>query len=197
MGSSPLSRGILDVFTFFIQLCGIIPALAGNTALRPPCQARHHGSSPLSRGIRVLQLPAQYVHGIIPALAGNTQPQGSLRTSLQDHPRSRGEYSLYQLLNFVKSGSSPLSRGIPGHQILRLTGARIIPALAGNTLDSQRWICLSEDHPRSRGEYRGFRTTSVSLQGSSPLSRGIQRALKTVAQSVGIIPALAGNTGWE
>ena len=50
------------------------------------------------------------------------------------------------------------------------------------------------DHPRSRGEYRCPMPTNSCAIGSSPLSRGIRRALERQAGPDGIIPALAGNT---
>ena len=50
-----------------------------------------------------------------------------------DHPRSRGEYIGVAIALFGVPGSSPLSRGILGHNLRRLANHRIIPALAGNT----------------------------------------------------------------
>ena len=51
---------------------------------------------------------------------------------------------------------------------------RIIPALAGNTINS---IIITKIEP-----------------GSSPLSRGILHRNQSINQHWGIIPALAGNT---
>ena len=93
-GLSPLSRGIPDTFTAWIETARIIPALAGNTwrcgdagtggrdhprsrgeyqaiTIAPPAWA---GSSPLSRGIRSSSSARLGGPGIIPALAGNTRP---------------------------------------------------------------------------------------------------------------------------
>ena len=94
LGSSPLSRGIRVALDGSVGGGGIIPALAGNTRVRPSCVSIHRdhprsrgeyahnivrgpsapGSSPLSRGILYrgsrTALPAR----IIPALAGNTDP---------------------------------------------------------------------------------------------------------------------------
>ena len=71
---------------------------------------------------------------------------------------------------------------------------RIIPALAGNTsiLGSSARGC--RDHPRSRGEYQHQPNSEAERSGSSPLSRGILRECCCCVQSLGIIPALAGNT---
>ena len=91
-------------------------------------------------------------------------------------------------------GSSPLSRGIPP----RIPGTRqskgIIPALAGNTPKAHTGWPSAPDHPRSRGEYSGLWSQWVTVDGSSPLSRGIPLAALAAADVVGIIPALAGNT---
>ena len=56
---------------------------------------------------------------------------------------------------------------------------------------------MSEDHPRSRGEYFDERGIRPIGYGSSPLSRGILRAGTITVDQSRIIPALAGNTGVE
>ena len=152
---------------------GIIPALAGNTALSwmPCAPTRDHprsrveykqlhatetgrdGSSPLSRGI-----PPQITHfgrieRIIPALAGNTRRRSPDRCRRRDHPRSRGEYVDRWNDRVKVYGSSPLSRGIPPGPLTCTATPRIIPALAGNTIRSQLKLMADWDHPRSRGEY--------------------------------------------
>ena len=71
------------------------------------------------------------------------------------------------------SGSSPLSRGILSPMLVRFSGGRIIPALAGNTRDRRGGTLMSPDHPRSRGEYASVLPACMNLYGSSPLSRGI------------------------
>ncbi len=111
---------------------------------------------------------------IIPALAGNTLWSKSDPGFGWDHPRSRGEYlDAYTSAELV-TGSSPLSRGIPGRPGRVGARLRIIPALAGNT---------SRLSPRTG---RGW--------GSSPLSRGIPVAALEPLTIIRIIPALAGNT---
>ena len=51
-----------------------------------------------------------------------------------------------------------------------------------------------KDHPRSRGEYGFPLPASLTLFGSSPLSRGILLVLRGWDEELRIIPALAGNT---
>mgnify|MGYP000855737008 CR=1 FL=1 len=91
-GSSPLSRGIRPRSPQPGQRIRIIPALAGNTAVKQASKRTRAGSSPLSRGIQPCPIRCVLNFGIIPALAGNTR---CVRTHLPppaDHPRSRGEY---------------------------------------------------------------------------------------------------------
>ena len=133
VGSSPLSRGILGKTPSRRGFCRIIPALAGNTAVKysgVPCGRDHprsrgeyssrpsqaspkSGSSPLSRGIRCRASPRPRAGRIIPALAGNTSGRAMRSRPVADHPRSRGEYIHAASEAPAGQGSSPLSRGIP------------------------------------------------------------------------------------
>ena len=62
--------------------------------------------------------------------------------------------------------------------MIRITGgARIIPALAGNTRVHDPHYGRRKDHPRSRGEYRPLCRLPAFGFGSSPLSRGIPSPL--------------------
>ena len=152
------------------------------------------GSSPLSRGIRDLLLLLQHLLRIIPALAGNTRCGSGSTRSRRDHPRSRGEYAGVEEFLVSGAGSSPLSRGIPAAVRQHRHCRGIIPALAGNTLPLVDDFSAFSDHPRSRGEYLGSVSNRAAGQGSSPLSRGIRIGDVSDASTVGIIPALAGNT---
>ena len=152
-GSSPLSRGIQPDPSIIRPGDRIIPALAGNTMITihggsieedhprsrgeythaKTTSASSWGSSPLSRGILVKSWSTRSRRRIIPALAGNTFWYRRETAFCRDHPRSRGEYSPAPDLTPGLNGSSPLSRGIRGPQVLQVLAVRIIPALAGNT----------------------------------------------------------------
>ena len=192
-GSSPLSRGIPPYGGHRRFPRRIIPALAGNTDItanrnnrvqdHPRSRGEYHagpgrqgpleGSSPLSRGIQGIWTRGGCGFGIIPALAGNTKSAPSRMSFQRDHPRSRGEYDPDVVPKTTIMGSSPLSRGIPRPVSRLWRSARIIPALAGNTIGVEALRDLEPDHPRSRGEYGTLSTSPGSRPGSSPLSRGI------------------------
>ena len=154
LGSSPLSRGIRVGEHGRPGFARIIPALAGNTAVRhasvwnpsdhprsrgeyrdyPAWMSDTLGSSPLSRGILSPSNNSGQTGRIIPALAGNTCSTCANPKEWWDHPRSRGEYQEVERTLTGYAGSSPLSRGIPA-VLERPSGA-------------------PRDHPRSRGEYQ-------------------------------------------
>ena len=213
-GSSPLSRGIQQAGHQRKQTGRIIPALAGNTSPlarrpvprpdHPRSRGEYHsvtrgerftpGSSPLSRGIPSGDPCLGYRTRIIPALAGNTAFPDLGAFSSEDHPRSRGEYAHIDDCLPTRDGSSPLSRGIRVWQDRVAKGVGIIPALAGNTYPKMTGVPSDWDHPRSRGEYRPHCRAMSAVDGSSPLSRGIQKAESARLVAARIIPALAGNT---
>ena len=71
---------------------------------------------------------------------------------------------------------------------------RLIPAHAGKT-----WICgqtasQAAAHPRSRGENGPLPAQGMTLEGSSPLTRGKLEHELSDAVAVGLIPAHAGKT---
>ena len=110
-GSSPLTRGKLEVRGGCPSRCRLIPAHAGKTTTLPrtPAGLRAHprsrgenlggigdetevaGSSPLTRGKRVLACEGCVPERLIPAHAGKTQTAAAVRSTRRAHPRSRGE----------------------------------------------------------------------------------------------------------
>ena len=152
------------------------------------------GSSPLTRGIRTANLALYSLARFIPAHAGNTPLPTLAEAGSRVHPRSRGEYNQKGNFPSCRQGSSPLTRGIHRHDDQRNLCSGFIPAHAGNTgrytVDHQH----SEVHPRSRGEYPLLSQQRQTLQGSSPLTRGIQALVATHTRPHRFIPAHAGNT---
>ena len=94
----------------------------------------------------------------------------------------------------LPSGSSPLTRGAleRGDKITQLVG--IIPAYAGSTSNTPRFLHRRRDHPRLRGEHHEVVLDHRLLEGSSPLTRGARIYDFLRNAQVGIIPAYAGST---
>ena len=152
------------------------------------------GSSPLTRGKRSGEKRAALLRRLIPAHAGKTPKAGSRAALSPAHPRSRGENARDLLSPKDGSGSSPLTRGKRARGDLDRPPVRLIPAHAGKTASQPRESCSLAAHPRSRGENGERRGASMSIGGSSPLTRG--KRIRTVAMRprARLIPAHAGKT---
>ncbi len=125
----------------------------GPTPLPSWWQATVYGSSPLARGTRIVESRQFIESRIIPARAGNTAPSCRSTGTRTDHPRSRGENRSVGRGSERRTGSSPLARGTHLDFAMWRSGARIIPARAGNTRCPLRPSWARSDHPRSRGEH--------------------------------------------
>ena len=119
-----------------------------------------------------------------------------MRRWRRDHPRSRGVYLNQSLYDNGNSGSSPLARGLPHGERVRIVADGIIPARAGFTLSHAHLVMAARDHPRSRGVYGMTKLTVGADSGSSPLARGLLGQDPFGATSGRIIPARAGFTSW-
>ena len=138
------------------------------------CFVLYPGSSPLARG-----LPFQF----------------SLSDRWAwDHPRSRGVYIVGLSVVGGVSGSSPLARGLRRRMRKRPSKIGIIPARAGFTPILRRNWWTARDHPRSRGVYHCEDDGMTSIEGSSPLARGLRVSSKPAWGYGRIIPARAGFT---
>ena len=172
-GSSPLARGLPMVNDRGNVKVRIIPARAGFTSyvrlLRlgtqdhprsrgvysrsPTPSSGQGGSSPLARGLPSTRTGWRGARRIIPARAGFTDSPARTAWAAQDHPRSRGVYTLKEARYDPAEGSSPLARGLPTAISGACAQPRIIPARAGFTLTRNWFDAGQEDHPRSRGVY--------------------------------------------
>ena len=213
-GSSPLARGLRLRIGFASLVFGIIPARAGFTFCCHGFFERHWdhprsrgvyakcselwdaaaGSSPLARGLRPSGPADTQTGRIIPARAGFTSTASSGSNESWDHPRSRGVYAGNSADSLVDWGSSPLARGLQ-YRLGPTSGELgIIPARAGFTHYPQSPLPSETDHPRSRGVYPGPVFQPASLEGSSPLARGLQLISDWQKPLSRIIPARAGFT---
>ena len=87
------------------------------------------GSSPLARGL-LERLATQVGDGrIIPARAGFTQVMVVRRDNQVDHPRSRGVYIPESPLVILRTGSSPLARGLRRDLLMSHLRSGIIPGV--------------------------------------------------------------------
>ena len=194
-GSSPRLRGTRHQRRLQRWQGGIIPALAGNTttvtASRPIRWDHPRACGEPHREGRIYQ----GARGIIPALAGNTARIDRPSSAAWDHPRACGEHQGLRDSGAAQAGSSPRLRGTRTVLVVRGDGRGIIPALAGNTPSSPDTIQTRWDHPRACGEHCRSRRRSARTSGSSPRLRGTPQLWVRVRGAMGIIPALAGNTG--
>ena len=176
----------------------------GSTGAHPRSRGEHSislifssialGSSPLARGTRVnVHIPGLR-NGLIPARAGNTHPTESTRSRPRAHPRSRGEHISWAISALRCGGSSPLARGTPFNEGVKIVGAGLIPARAGNTTTRCIVPCFCRAHPRSRGEHSQEGRGGTHRGGSSPLARGTRTKSSPWHDHEGLIPARAGNT---
>ena len=134
------------------------------------------------------------VEGLIPAHAGKTVFLRSQEGNRRAHPRSRGENGPTEKIAHNAQGSSPLTRGKRGLDLVRGVEDRLIPAHAGKTRFLPGGHGAPEAHPRSRGENAPKSVPSSWYSGSSPLTRGKLFVRFRRVFQVGLIPAHAGKT---
>ena len=94
----------------------------------------------------------------------------------------------------MRSGSSPLARGLRTTRPESPSESRIIPARAGFTFVGMVQISGPRDHPRSRGVYGRRFSAWGPTSGSSPLARGLHADVLLLPRVNRIIPARAGFT---
>ena len=97
-------------------------------------------------------------------------------------------------LKLTEAGSSPLARGTQKELRQAITFPGLIPARAGNTDTTRRYLLGLRAHPRSRGEHFTMPSTAGLASGSSPLARGTRQDPLCGGALRGLIPARAGNT---
>ena len=213
-GSSPLTRGKLDLVRTQVRTIGLIPAHAGKTRPGMPTTpsrpahprsrgenfqaktipARGPGSSPLTRGKRERRRDPIAGARLIPAHAGKTLLRALGAGACAAHPRSRGENSWGRGVHPRQGGSSPLTRGKRAQAQQGHLHVRLIPAHAGKTVLRTCWFCFSWAHPRSRGENGFVHCRTRNCRGSSPLTRGKLSLPVDATQAHRLIPAHAGKT---
>ena len=169
LGSSPLTRGKLDLAVIGLSEAGLIPTHAGKTrpSTSPRARFKAHprscgenaeleaapilgqGSSPLTRGKPRWRCRGHPVHRLIPAHAGKTCRVPTRLPGSWAHPRSYGENAFRPLRTLVVRGSSPLIRGKRDLALRHRVPEGLIPAHAGKTVAEVRVCPVLGAHPRS------------------------------------------------
>ena len=216
-GSSPLARGTYQANTTAPVVARFIPARAGNPlrpSVRVRCRWAHlrsrgehwtpffadqisFGSSPLARGTRCRRGSWCGAWRLIPARAGNTMADRATGRHDPAHPRSHGEHVATGRAAVSVPGSSPLARGTHTVVVAEVGGVGLIPARAGNTTPVSVGACRRTAHPRSRGEHDLYFRPLNGFFGSSPLTRGTRFTAQEKSSTARLIPARAGNTGYQ
>ena len=152
------------------------------------------GSSPLTRGRHSPLAGYSASRRLIPAHAGKTTNSHLPMSSPAAHPRSRGENPASPSPSTPVKGSSPLTRGKRNQELIKATGAGLIPAHAGKTGLARRRPARARAHPRSRGENHRGHFAPPPGAGSSPLTRGKRETGRSDVSLIRLIPAHAGKT---
>ena len=214
VGSSPLTRGKPASLSRRSRIDGLIPTHAGKTRLllrlRRLSRAHPHsrgenppmlfdgiksmGSSPLTRGKLWMARPTTASFGLIPTHAGKTRTRRSIGCRSWAHPHSRGENPHGARRASGLPGSSPLTRGKPGHLDGHRNEQGLIPTHAGKTSASTGRTRWPRAHPHSRGENRRSCLICSMILGSSPLTRGKLQHRRVGHDGRGLIPTHAGKT---
>ena len=152
-GSSPHTRGALQLAVPVDDGRRIIPAYAGSTSPHTRATRGPTGSSPHTRGAPTPPFTSRASTRIIPAYAGSTLGCSPASIGNPDHPRIRGEHLIDGIGGFPLAGSSPHTRGAPPLSQQSTRPIRIIPAYAGSTHAVLSKFTAVQDHPRIRGEH--------------------------------------------
>ena len=165
-GNTPVAKVVAAAATDQPRTCGEYGCspLVGDVVI---------GSAPHMRGIQDGLRAIAATIRISPAHAGNTVPKPLRSRSLQDQPRTCGEYLFYRLAPRLLPGSAPHMRGIRWRGLRGGRCRRISPAHAGNTLQNSSPFMLVPDQPRTCGEYRPGQPFRGRTCGSAPHMRGI------------------------
>ena len=131
-------------------------------------------------------------HGPIPARAGQPPPIGCNTCAPRAYPRSRGATCLIPRNSSIESGLSPLARGNLQQRFFDAGDAGPIPARAGQPISGGTPSTICGAYPRSRGATPRASELAASAAGLSPLARGNRLGRVAHTDTLGPIPARAG-----
>ena len=213
-GPSPRVRGKLSFSRWGLELCGSIPACAGETRWHPGCCGRPEvhprvcggnrvvrrcrglwsGPSPRVRGKRRSSVVAAAYGGSIPACAGKTRFSWGVVMVSPVHPRVCGGNIPSSVYSANLEGPSPRVRGKPMAGIGRRMVRGSIPACAGETANHHDDARQLPVHPRVCGGNRTRRKEYKRRYGPSPRVRGKPPYERLPESNMRSIPACAGET---
>ena len=151
-GTSPRTRGKLQVGAWGEVLGGEHPRARGENLIEWPRKALSCGTSPRTRGKR-FTINYRLVN-------------------CAEHPRARGENAVPIRVVICHIGTSPRTRGKRGGLGEILKQHRNIPAHAGKTRPPAGTAGTTTEHPRARGENPRSFNTAHWAAGTSPRTRG-------------------------
>ena len=152
------------------------------------------GSPPQARGEHNLLARVLTNRRITPAGAGRTSARPPDPHRRQDHPRRRGENTIYDAPSAEAIGSPPQARGERVLAPVRRQRVRITPAGAGRTQLKTSPHRSPTDHPRRRGENGVAHYNGLIESGSPPQARGEPPTSRPGQPNPRITPAGAGRT---
>ena len=152
------------------------------------------GSSPRTRGTDRFSHDPGPPDRFIPADAGNSRCRKWPSGSRPVHPRGRGEQLVTTVMNWIKDGSSPRTRGTATFRGRALCQPRFIPADAGNSGPRRTRQSPLTVHPRGRGDQYPRPAPGGIRYGSSPRTRGTEVCGQLFRDKLRFIPADAGNS---
>ena len=193
-GSPPHARGRLPVGIPLRRRSRDHPRMRGEDRDDRTRVRLEGGSPPHARGRPKSSSACWTWTGITPACAGKTSSIAFLSSVNRDHPRMRGEDSVFAWRASWLMGSPPHARGRPGAVSSFFLEFGITPACAGKTA---RWSTarqMRRDHPRMRGEDATSALSRARSAGSPPHARGRRVREMSRSETVRITPACAGKT---
>ncbi len=155
------------------------------------------GLSPLARGNQLAGIIHGLDDGTIPARAGEPPISHTILTTVWDYPRSRGGTSMTMHECQLEEGLSPLARGNQCCCCHDWNLSGTIPARAGEPGQSKISESVDRDYPRSRGGTNFRKCPKRLCLGLSPLARGNPKQSSCRANSIGTIPARAGEPAFH
>ncbi len=152
------------------------------------------GKGKLARGKRQRRYHVDDRRRPIPAGAGETLSRFGASMVEKAYPRWRGGNLTTAGVTAGDAGLSPLARGKPRRTSAKRRTVRPIPAGAGETQGCPRSSEESGAYPRWRGGNIKAVLFIVVSPGLSPLARGKPTSSGTAGDTIGPIPAGAGET---